>query len=105
MGKNILSRIKQLEKHHDNEQGPVDLYGKHYDSLPRSDRWRWWEYNYNGRVPFDTLAECESFELRTIRDSLHFVCERIMSIDEICDIPELKDLDIQMSRKDFLQMP
>ena len=105
MSKYPLQRLKRLESKQYKEQGPIDLFGKFYDTLPRSDRWRWWEYNYNGRVPFDTLAECESFELRTIRNSLHFLCERIMSIDDICDIPDLKDLDIQMSRKDFLQMP
>ena len=102
--KRIQSRVDRIENKLQAEydrHGPVDLFGKYYDELPPSDRWRWWHYCYNGRCPFKTLEDAESYELRVITDSLHFRCREIIDLND--SFQELDDFMIQVGRRDFLE--
>lgn len=100
--KDILARLDALEarlKNYEEHRGPEDLFGKFYDELPPSDRWRWWRYMYSGSMPFDTLEQYEEYELKHTVESLHFQC---FNIPDMMDFTALDDLVIEMDRRDYL---
>ena len=66
MDKYIMSRLEALEakiQAQDEDRGPEDLFGRYYDELPPSDRWRWWRYMYCNHMPFRKLEDYERYEL------------------------------------------
>lgn len=100
--KDILARLDALEarlKNYEEHRGPEDLFGRYYDELPPSDRWRWWRYMYSGSMPFDTLEQYEEYELKHTVKDLHFEC---IEIEDAMDFSCLDDEMIRFERRDFL---
>lgn len=102
MDKYIMSRLEALEakiQAQDEDRGPEDLFGRYYDELDPSDKWRWWRYMYCNHMPFKTLEQYEEYELKHTVESLHFQC---FNIPDLMDFTALDDLMIEMDRRDYL---